>query len=579
MLKYWSLILILFVATPLARSAELCGAPWPLWEEFARTHIQTDGRVIDYDAGSISTSEGQSYALFFSLVAGDKKHFDSILKWTNDNLAQGDLSIHLPAWKWGKHSNGTWQILDMNPASDADLWIAYSLFHAAAIWKQASYLDLASALLKNISEREVAVLPGLGSMLLPAPYGFALDTETWRLNPSYLPVQLLRYFSTVDKHGAWNEIALNTARLISATSNRRLVPDWVLYGTQKGFQLDPEQGKYSSYDAIRVYLWWAMLNHRDPLFESLRPYVTGAAQLVPKMPLPERINVSDGTMSGQAPSGFAAALTPYYLILYGYQKTTPDSLGEGAGNYTFNTTAATTANITAKAITVAATAANKTYDATANAAATLSSTGVMAGDTVNFAGIRATFANKNVGNLKAVQVLGITASGLDAGNYTFNNLDNMATTTANITPATLTVTTNPATRFFGLPNPAFSGNVTGFVNGETLTTATTGTETFSTPATQTSLVGSYAINGSGLTANNGNYNFVQVAGNATALTVKPGTLPQPVVNVIAQLDSLLTAFNSNGSAGQSGISTTNGRLPSGSGLSLQILGDGIKLPE
>lgn len=334
-MRHWFFIVILLIAPPLAHAAELCDAPWPLWEEFARTHIQTDGRVIDRDAGNISTSEGQSYALFFSLVAGDKKHFDSILKWINDNLAQGDLSTHLPAWKWGKHSNGTWQVLDMNPASDADLWIAYSLFQAAAIWKQASYLDLASALLKNISEREVAVLPGLGSMLLPAPYGFAMDTETWRLNPSYLPVQLLRYFSTVDKRGAWNKIALNAVRLISATSNRGLVPDWVLYGTQTGFRLDPKQGKYSSYDAIRVYLWWAMLDHRDPLFESLRPYVAGAAQLAPKMPLPERINVSDGNVSGQAPSGFAAALAPYHLILYGYRKTTHDSLGDGEGYYNY----------------------------------------------------------------------------------------------------------------------------------------------------------------------------------------------------------------------------------------------------
>ena len=37
-------------------------------------------------------------------------------------------------------------------------------------------------------------------------------------------------------------------------------------------------------------------------------------------------------------------------------------------------------------------------------------------------------------------------------------------------------------------------------------------------------MGSYAIDGSGLTANNGNYSFVQAAGNATALTVNPAHL-------------------------------------------------------
>ncbi len=43
-----------------------------------------------------------------------------------------------------------------------------------------------------------------------------------------------------------------------------------------------------------------------------------------------------------------------------------------------------------------------------------------------------------------------------------------------------------------------------------------------------SAAGRYAINGSGLTANNGNYVFVQASGNATALTITaPNTGPTP----------------------------------------------------
>ncbi|MBA8737608.1 YDG domain-containing protein, partial [Chromobacterium violaceum] len=92
--------------------------------------------------------------------------------------------------------------------------------------------------------------------------------------------------------------------------------------------------------------------------------------------------------------------------------------GADAGNYTINSTATTSANITPLAITVSATGQNKTYDATVNDAVTLSSSGVLAGDTVNFADTSATFANKNVGNAKTVSVSGISASGADAGNYT-----------------------------------------------------------------------------------------------------------------------------------------------------------------
>ncbi|MBZ5513230.1 MAG: hypothetical protein LAN70_18945 [Acidobacteriia bacterium] len=65
-----------------------------------------------------------------------------------------------------------------------------------------------------------------------------------------------------------------------------------------------------------------------------------------------------------------------------------------------------------------------------------------------------------------------------------------------IDPATLTYTANAASRSYGAGNPAFTGTVTGFVNGETLGTATTGALTFASAADATSNVGSYAILGS-----------------------------------------------------------------------------------
>jgi hypothetical protein len=72
---------------------------------------------------------------------------------------------------------------------------------------------------------------------------------------------------------------------------------------------------------------------------------------------------------------------------------------------------------------------------------------------------------------------------------------------------------------YGSAVPALSGSVSGFVGGDTQANATTGTLTFTTKATSSSSVASYPINGSGLTANNGNYTFVQAAGNSTALTI------------------------------------------------------------
>src|SRR5262249_7842093 len=99
-----------------------------------------------------------------------------------------------------------------------------------------------------------------------------------------------------------------------------------------------------------------------------------------------------------------------------------------------------------------------------------------------------------------------------------------------VNQATLTYTANPVTRPYGAANPGFSGTVTGFVNGDTQATATTGTLSFTATATAASGAGSYPINGGGLSASN--YTFVQAASNATVLTITPR-----VITVTAKVNS------------------------------------------
>lgn len=89
-----------------------------------------------------------------------------------------------------------------------------------------------------------------------------------------------------------------------------------------------------------------------------------------------------------------------------------------------------------------------------------------------------------------------------------------------VNPATLTYVADPATRTQGQPNPAFSGTVTGLRNEDSLGGATTGTLTFTSPATTASEPGSYAINGGGLSATN--YVFTQAEGNSSALAITAG---------------------------------------------------------
>jgi 6-phosphogluconolactonase (cycloisomerase 2 family) len=100
------------------------------------------------------------------------------------------------------------------------------------------------------------------------------------------------------------------------------------------------------------------------------------------------------------------------------------------------------------------------------------------------------------------------------GNYTvtINN------GTLTVTTAILTVTANNASRFYGDPNPVFTGTITGIQNGDNITA------TFSSVADPTSPVGTYPIvptvsdNGTGALAN-----YVVVSNNGV-LTVNPAPL-------------------------------------------------------
>ena len=97
---------------------------------------------------------------------------------------------------------------------------------------------------------------------------------------------------------------------------------------------------------------------------------------------------------------------------------------------------------------------------------------MIGGDDVTYVGGAAAFADKNAGNGKTVTGTGLSLAGTDAANYTVNAT---ATTLADITPASLTYVATPERIAVNAPFPTFAGNVIGFVGGDSLTSATSGT--------------------------------------------------------------------------------------------------------
>lgn len=290
---------------------------WPAWDAFVKTQIQADGRVIDHTTAIYqSTSEGQSYALFFALVANDRKTFDTVLKWTADNLCTGNLDAKLPAWQWGRKPDGSYGVIDANSAADADAWIAYTLFEAGRLWQAPQYTNTAHAVLAHIRSAETAELPGLGPMLLPGTHGFARGNGNWRLNLSYMPLPLLRRFEGADTGGPWSNIAAGTVRLAAAASPHGFAPDWLAWRTSGGAGIDPEKGDAGSYDAIRIYLWAGVTSPRDPLAKPLLGALGGMRRALDAADLPpERVATQTGETAGTGPVGFSAALVPYLSAL------------------------------------------------------------------------------------------------------------------------------------------------------------------------------------------------------------------------------------------------------------------------
>ena len=157
---------------------------------------------------------------------------------------------------------------------------------------------------------------------------------------------------------------------------------------------------------------------------------------------------------------------------------------------------------------------NRVYDGTTAASVTLSDNH-LGSDVVTDSYAAASFADPNVANGKAVGVSGISIGGADAANYTLQSTT--AATTANITPALLTVVAEDTAAVYGQANPAFTDTITGFVNGDTASVVS-GSASLSTAATAGSGVGAYAIAAAQGSLAAANYTFAFQSGTLTVTT-------------------------------------------------------------
>ena len=229
-----------------------------------------------------------------------------------------------------------------------------------------------------------------------------------------------------------------------------------------------------------------------------------------------------------------------------YTETVPTTVGTYTVKATvaestqyFGATATTDFTITKRPVTITSgiTANNKTYDGTTDAAIGTANAvfdGKIDSDglTVSTTG---TFADKDVGTGKTVNLGELTLGGTSVDNYKLAESGHQTTTTANITPLTLTVRADNATKTYGEENPTFTIQYSGFLSGEDETALTT-LPTATCEATISSNVGSYNI-----VPDNGvatNYTFNYVSGR---LIINPKSLTENMVTI----SEASTVYNGN----------------------------------
>ncbi len=308
-------LVTLWCTTISACASTNASSDWPEWNDFTDRFVQADGRVIDITFERKSTSEGQSYGLFFALVANQQTQFDTILKWTTDNLAAGQLGQKLPAWLWGLRGDGSWGVKDQNAASDADLWIAYTLLEAARLWNAPRYAHTGRELLAQIARQEVVQAGSAGAVLLPGPIGFTLDKSRFRINPSYLPDFMFRYLAMTDPKGPWQSIWDSYLRMTPKVFSAGVAPDLFVVDSKGVVMPDTEREPSGSYDAIRVYLWAGMSGPSSR--ELVKTLATFAALTAKYGAPPEKVNPLTGvaTKTDYSPIGYSGAMLPFLTAL------------------------------------------------------------------------------------------------------------------------------------------------------------------------------------------------------------------------------------------------------------------------
>ncbi|MDR3737298.1 MAG: pectinesterase family protein, partial [Acidobacteriaceae bacterium] len=264
--------------------------------------------------------------------------------------------------------------------------------------------------------------------------------------------------------------------------------------------------------------------------------------------LPSFTATAAGLVNGDA---LGATLT----VGYSTGATTASAVGSYPVNATVSGTSATnytvtvvpgSLSVTAVPLTVTVANATKAYGA-ALPSFTSTAAGLVNGDALGTTLTPAYTTAATAASAVGSYAVNATVSGASAGNYTVTVVPGSLSVTA----VPLTVTVANATKAYGAALPSFTSTATGLVNGDAL--GATVTVAYTTTATASSAVGSYAVNATAAGTSAGNY----------SIAVVPGTLTVTTATTVTGLNASATTVTTGTSVTLTATVTSAGGVPTG----------------
>jgi endo-1,4-beta-D-glucanase Y len=220
---------------------------------FLDEYVRSNGRVARLDQGNDTVSEGQAYGMLLAELAGKPAVVRRIWQWTHTHLQEGN-------GLFAYHASPSGRVLGSQPASDADLLIAWALLRyqgPGAASLHAAGHKVAGAVLAH----EVATGPQGMPVLTAGPWATGHPAS---LNPSYWSLPAFSALASLTQDPQWRRLATAAVTLTSQVTQRGklLPPDWAAMSESGAVRAEPapsggqRQTQYGL-DAQRTVAWFA----------------------------------------------------------------------------------------------------------------------------------------------------------------------------------------------------------------------------------------------------------------------------------------------------------------------------------